>query len=160
RILGVPVHAVKDGVDLRLVLEDLRDRHMVLIDTVGMSQRDRAVADQIAMLCDAQRPVRRLLLLNATSHGDTLDEVVHAYRGHDRAGCIPTKADEATHPGAALDTVIRHGLSLHYVSAGQKVPEHLELPQPAQLVEALFRSRSRTALFVPGELDVQEQLAP
>jgi flagellar biosynthesis protein FlhF len=41
RILGVPVHVVRDGEDLRHTLSDLRDKHMVLIDTVGMSQRDR-----------------------------------------------------------------------------------------------------------------------
>ncbi len=166
RILGVPVHAVKDAGDLRLVLEDLQDKHMVLIDTVGMSQRDRAVSDQVAMLCNAHRPVRRLLLLNATSHGDTLDEVVHAYRrggqegADDLAGCILTKVDEATHPGAVIDTVIRHGLPVHYVSGGQRVPEHLELPDPARLVEAAFDARSRTALFVPGEIGLEEQLAP
>ncbi|MBL8488430.1 MAG: flagellar biosynthesis protein FlhF, partial [Rhodocyclaceae bacterium] len=58
RILGVPVHVVRDGADLR-------DKHMVLIDTVGMSQRDRMVAEQAAMLAGAGE-VRRLLLLNAT----------------------------------------------------------------------------------------------
>jgi flagellar biosynthesis protein FlhF len=37
------------------VLQDLRDKHLVLIDTVGMSQRDRAVPEQIAMLCTEPR---------------------------------------------------------------------------------------------------------
>ncbi|MDZ4255175.1 MAG: flagellar biosynthesis protein FlhF, partial [Sulfuritalea sp.] len=50
RILGVPVYVVRDGEDLRRTLADLRDKHMVLIDTVGMSQRDRMVAEQAAML--------------------------------------------------------------------------------------------------------------
>ncbi len=45
RILGVPVHVVRDGDDLRHTLADLKEKHMVLIDTVGMSQRDRMVAD-------------------------------------------------------------------------------------------------------------------
>ncbi|MCK7498292.1 MAG: hypothetical protein MZW92_52325 [Comamonadaceae bacterium] len=66
RILGVPVHAVRDAADLRQTLAELRDKHMVLIDTVGMSQRDRQVAEQTAMLLDAG-DVRRLLLLNATA---------------------------------------------------------------------------------------------
>ncbi len=57
QILDVPVYAVKDAADLHLVLQDLRDKHMVLIDTVGMSQRDRAVSDQIAML--VQQPPAR-----------------------------------------------------------------------------------------------------
>ncbi|KAF1026815.1 MAG: Flagellar biosynthesis protein FlhF [Burkholderia plantarii] len=102
RILGVSVHAVKDGGDLQLALSELRNKHIVLIDTIGMSQRDRTVSDQIAMLQGADTPVQRLLLLAATSHGDTLNEVVQAYRGDGRpdlAGCILTKLDEATNLG-------------------------------------------------------------
>ena len=144
QILNVPVYAVKDAADLHLVLQDLRDKHMVLIDTVGMSQRDRAVSEQIAMLCSSHRPVKRLLLLNATSHGDTLNEVVHAYRhgggGNELAGCIFTKVDEATHPGALIDTVIRHRLPVHYVSSGQKVPENLMQADRAQLVDSVFQA--------------------
>lgn len=163
QILNVPVYAVKDAADLHLVLEDLRDKHMVLIDTVGMSQRDRAVSDQIAMLCSSHRPVKRLLLLNAASHGDTLNEVVHAYRhggnGNELAGCIFTKVDEATHPGALIDTVIRHRLPVHYISSGQKVPENLMPAERAQLVDSVFQARSPSALFVPGESDLQDKPA-
>lgn len=45
KILGVSVHAVKDAQDLSLALNDLREKHVVLIDTIGMSQRDRAVSE-------------------------------------------------------------------------------------------------------------------
>jgi flagellar biosynthesis protein FlhF len=166
QILGVAVHAVKDAVDLELVLTKLRDKHMVLIDTVGMSQRDRAVTDQIAMLCSASRPVRRLLLLNACSHGDTLNEVVQAYRRsgqgagtQDLVGCIFTKVDEATHPGALLDMAIRHQLPVHYVSSGQKVPEHLAPGDRRLLVDSVFQARSASALFVPGEADLEDRPA-
>ncbi|VTU33246.1 flagellar biosynthesis protein FlhF [Variovorax sp. PBL-E5] len=163
QILDVPVYAVKDAADLHLVLQDLRDKHMVLIDTVGMSQRDRAVSDQIAMLCNSHRPVKRLLLLNATSHGDTLNEVVHAYRngggGNALAGCIFTKVDEATHPGALIDTVIRHRLPVHYISSGQKVPENLMLADRAQLVDSVFQPRRHNPLFVPAEIDLQDEPA-
>ena len=57
QLLDVPVYAVKDAADLHLVLKDLREKHLVLIDTVGMSQRDRAVSNPIAMLCSGERPV-------------------------------------------------------------------------------------------------------
>lgn len=162
QILGVSVHAVKDAVDLELVLSDLKDKHMVLIDTVGMSQRDRAVSEQISMLCGSSRPVKRLLLLNAASHGDTLNEVVQAYRqggagaGTELSGCIFTKVDEATHPGALIDTVIRHQLPVHYISSGQKVPEHLMLGDRHALIDCVFQAKSQSALFVPGEADLSE----
>jgi flagellar biosynthesis protein FlhF len=164
QILGVSVHAVKDAVDLELVLTDLRDKHMVLIDTVGRSQRDRAVSEQIAMLCGASRPVKRLLLLNATSHGDTLNEVVQAYRRSEKTGsanevvgCIFTKVDEATHPGVLIDMAIRHRLPVHYVSSGQKVPEHLALGDRSALIDSVFQAKSPSAFFVPGEADLDER---
>ena len=147
KILGVSVHAVKDGGDLQLALSELRNKHIVLIDTIGMSQRDRLVSDQIAMLCRAGQPVQRLLLLNATSHGDTLNEVVQAYqRAPDQqplAGCILTKLDEATNLGGVLDTVIRYKLPVHYVSTGQKVPENLYVATKKFLIKSTLLHPAR-----------------
>jgi flagellar biosynthesis protein FlhF len=138
RILGVPVFVVRDGEDLRRTLADLRDKHMVLIDTVGMSQRDRMVAEQAAMLMRAGE-VNRLLLLNAGCRGDTLDDVVRAYAGEDLAGCIMTKVDEATALAPALDCIVRHGLTLSYVANGQRVPEDLHLPNRNYLLHRAFK---------------------
>ncbi|MGI4983037.1 MAG: flagellar biosynthesis protein FlhF, partial [Janthinobacterium lividum] len=160
RILGVAVHAVKDAADLSLVLSELRNKHMVLIDTIGMSQRDRAVSEQVSMLCRTHLPVKRLLLLNATSHGDTLNEVVRAYgaqneaQGESLSGCIITKVDESNGIGAALDTVMRHRLPVHYVSNGQKVPEDLRVARRGFLIENAFSERQQASPFQPDEDDI------
>ena len=138
RILGVPVHIVRDGDDLRHTLSDLRDKHMVLIDTVGMSQRDRMVTEQASMLMRAGE-IKRLLLLNATSRGDTLDDVVRAYAGEDLAGCILTKMDEAASLAPAIDALVRHGLLLSYVANGQRVPEDMHLPNRTYLLHRAFK---------------------
>ncbi|HWT38083.1 MAG TPA: flagellar biosynthesis protein FlhF [Paraburkholderia sp.] len=163
KILGVSVHAVRDGADLQLALTELKNKHIVLIDTIGMSQRDRAVADQIAMLCGAGRPVQRLLLLSATNHGDTLNEVVQAYQsGPDNApltGCILTKLDEATNLGSALDTVLRYKLPVHYVSTGQKVPENLYVATRRFLIRSAFCIPRESSPFVPHEDDIPALLS-
>ncbi|WP_106303323.1 flagellar biosynthesis protein FlhF [Paraburkholderia sp. BL18I3N2] len=163
KILGVSVHAVKDGADLQLALSELRNKHIVLIDTIGMSQRDRLVSDQIAMLCHAGQPVQRLLLLNATSHGDTLNEVVQAYqRAPDQqplAGCILTKLDEATNLGGVLDTVIRYKLPVHYVSTGQKVPENLYVATKKFLIKSTFCIPRDNSPFVPHDDDIPALLS-
>jgi flagellar biosynthesis protein FlhF len=163
KILGVSVHAVKDGADLQLALSELRNKHIVLIDTIGMSQRDRLVSDQIAMLCHAGQPVQRLLLLNATSHGDTLNEVVQAYqRAPDQqplAGCILTKLDEATNLGGVLDTVIRYKLPVHYVSTGQKVPENLYVATRKFLIKSAFCIPRDNSPFVPHDDDIPALLS-
>ncbi len=140
KILGVPVHAVKDAADLGLILHELKDRHLVLIDTIGMSQKDQKVIDQVAMLSGCETDVERILLLNATSSGDTLDDVVRAYRGGGLTGCILTKVDEAIGVAPALDVIMRNRLILHYIANGQRVPEDMHAANARYLVDRAFRA--------------------
>jgi flagellar biosynthesis protein FlhF len=152
RILGVPVFSVQDAAELRQTLRDLRDRRMVLIDTMGMGQRDRAVVSQAAMLSDAGE-VHRLLLLNATCRGDTLDDVVKAFDGPNMDGCVFTKVDEALSLAPALDVAMRRELGVHYIANGQRVPEDLHLPNRAWLVQSALKAQAEES---PWRLDDDE----
>lgn len=143
RILGTPVFAVRDENDLELTLSDLHSRHLVLIDTVGMSQRDKRVAEQVALLCGEGREVNRLLLMGAPSQGITLEEVARAYAGPGLMGCVLTKIDEALTFGPVLDVAIRHELPVHFVTNGQRVPEDLHLANSTYLADRAFRGNQK-----------------
>jgi len=145
KILGVMVHSVKDEADLRIALKELKNKHTVLIDTVGVSQRDQMVTEQVAMLSGAGADVKRLLCLNSTATQETLNEVVRAYQGSGLAGCIMTKLDEAASIGNVLDVVIRQKLNLFYVSNGQRVPEDLHLADRAYLIDRAFKLKRDSA---------------
>ncbi|MDR3392928.1 MAG: flagellar biosynthesis protein FlhF [Sulfuriferula sp.] len=147
KILGVMVHSVKDESDLRIALEELKGKHTVLIDTVGMNQRDQMVAEQVAMLSGAGTPVKRLLCLNATSTGETLSEVVRAYQGSGLAGCIITKLDEAATMGNVIDVIIRQKLNLYYAANGQRVPEDLHVMGREALIDRAFRLKRENVPF-------------
>ncbi|EGF32616.1 Flagellar biosynthesis protein FlhF [Oxalobacteraceae bacterium IMCC9480] len=154
KILGVMVHSVKDESDLRIALDELKNKHTVLIDTVGVSQRDHMVTEQVAMLQGAGSRVKRLLCLNATSTGETLNEVVRAYQGSGLAGCVMTKLDEAATIGSVLDVVIRQKLNLFYVANGQRVPEDLHVANKQYLVDRAFKLKreSKPFQFTDAEL--------
>lgn len=139
KILNVPVHGVKDAADMASTLARMRDKRTVLIDTVGMSQRDPMLAEQGAMLAAGGTRVKRLLLLNATANAATLDEVVAAYSNGGLHGCIITKLDETASLAAALDCVIRHRLTVYYVTIGQGVPEDIRLPNADYLLHRSLR---------------------
>jgi len=158
KILGVMVHSVKDEADLRIALKELKNKHTVLIDTIGMSQRDQMVTEQVAMLSDSGADVKRLLCLNATSTNETLNEVVRAYQGTGLAGCIMTKLDEAASIGNVLDVVIRQKLNLHYISNGQRVPEDLHLADRGMLIDRAFRN-TRNAASQFGDADLPMMMA-
>lgn len=154
KILGVMVHSVKDETDLRIALDEMKNKHTVLIDTVGMGQRDKMVAEQIAMLSGAGTKVKRLLCLSATSSGETLNEVVRSYQGSGLAGCIMTKLDEAATIGSLLDVAIRQKLSLYYVANGQRVPEDLHVANQHYLVDRAFKLKRETAPFLFQESEL------
>ncbi len=157
KILGVTVHAVKGADDLRLTLAALRHKHLVLIDTVGMGQRDERVSEQSEMFDAAG--VQRLLVLNATSGGDTLEDVVRMYYSNKVIGCIATKLDEAANLGAVLDVVVRHRLLMHFMANGQRVPEDLHPVNIEILLHRAFKPVDEKTPFTLEELEFPTMMA-
>ncbi len=151
KILGVTVHAVKGADDLRLTLSALRHKHLVLIDTVGMGQRDERVVEQNEMFDEAN--VARMLVLNATSSGDTLEDVVRMYHNRQVIGCIATKLDEAVNLGGVLDVVMRHRLMMHFIANGQRVPEDLHPVNIDVLLHRAFKAVEEKSPYSLDETD-------
>ena len=147
KILNVPVYAIKDTRDLQKTLDGLRDKKTILIDTIGMSQRDRSVAEQTALLMGGGATVKRLLLLNATANAATLDEVITAYAKGGIHGSIVTKIDEAASLATVMDSAIRYGLGIHYVTNGQRVPEDLHLPNRAYMLDRALQPLKNAGAF-------------
>jgi flagellar biosynthesis protein FlhF len=152
RLLGVPIYVAQNAQDLRQGLDAMAGKHLVLIDTTGMSQRDSRIAAQHELLISAG--TQRLLVLNATAQAETLEDVAQAYSTHGGrtlplAGAIITKTDEAARTGCALDVVIRRRLPLHYTTAGQRVPEDIERVNPDKLaLDALKNGAASTTSTV------------
>lgn len=124
RLLGVRVYPAYDAESLRKVLELLRGRHTVLIDTAGVAGSDSRLSQQMEIFSDAGE-VRACLVLAANAQAQSLEEAVHAYLPLKPNACILTKLDEAPNLGGALSVLIRHRLSLDYTTDGQRVPEDI-----------------------------------
>lgn len=162
-ILGVEMHALAEGDSLEALLVGLAHKRLVLVDTVGMSQRDQRLVEQVAQLRAGGQPVRLLLLLNAASQGETLAEVVDTYRKAARAAgarlddCVLTKQDEAARLGPLLDTIMRQGLRPHWVSCGQRVPEDLTPAAPLALVRQALAVAQAAAADAGPVMDAPER---
>ncbi len=133
RQLGVAVHEADSDAALIQLLQRLQDYKLVLIDTAGMGQRDRALANQLNWL-RAARDVRTLLVLPANSHYADLDEVVRRFGGANPQGVVLTKLDESGRLGSALSVVVDHQLPLTWVTDGQHVPDDLHRANAASIV--------------------------
>jgi len=145
RILGVPMYAANSGKELAQVLERLKQRRLVLIDTAGVGPRDPRLAEQLSLLQVGARGARILLALPASGEGRALDEVTLSFKPLAPVACILTKVDEAGSLGAAMSTVIRHDLPIAYLCNGQRVPEdlHAALQRRIWLVRMALRLGAR-----------------
>ncbi|WP_447554902.1 flagellar biosynthesis protein FlhF [Vreelandella sp. EE22] len=145
RLLDTPMYALDHEQPIDDLLGRLGGKQWVMIDTVGMSQRDQRVIEQINQLQGGESRVRLVLVLNAASQPETLEEVVLRYRQAARAAgaeideCIITKQDEAGRLAPLLDIVMRYGLRVLFCSNGQQVPEDMALADPGLLIDQALR---------------------
>lgn len=151
KMLGVVAHLAHDKAALQDLLGLLSNKKMVLIDTTGLAPRDPRKREMMELL-DLPN-VKRLLVLNAGGHGDTLDDVVSAFKSPNAQQVIFSKIDEAVKLGPAIDAAIRHQLVLRGVTTGQRVPEDWEAADAAKLVRASMRTSGSSA-FDPKASDL------
>ena len=143
KMLGVVAHLAHDKVALQDLLGLLSNKKMVLIDTTGLAPRDPRKREMMELL-DLPN-IKRLLVLNAGSHGDTLDEAVSAFKSSGPQHTILSKTDEAVKLGPAIDAAIRNQLVLRGITTGQRVPEDWETANAAKLVRSSMRTAGISA---------------
>lgn len=144
RLLGVKVFSAHDAPSLRKVLDKLRGRHTVFIDTAGVAGSDPRLLQQMDTLASASE-VHACLVLAANAQSQALDESIRAYMPLKLDACILTKLDEAPNLGGALSALIRHRLPLDYSADGQRVPEDIAVADARVLVcRAAKSQRSET----------------
>ncbi|SFR41739.1 flagellar biosynthesis protein FlhF [Marinobacter gudaonensis] len=134
RILNVPVRVVDESHSLDDILDELSDRHLVLIDTAGLTSSDKGYQEQLAELAQSHHNVRTHLVVSATSQPRIMKSVWHCYKMANLAGCVMTKVDEALTLGESLGFVMETGLPVAYYTDGQKIPEDLHHAQAVPLV--------------------------
>ncbi|MBT8085197.1 MAG: flagellar biosynthesis protein FlhF [Woeseia sp.] len=124
-ILGVKVFAATDADDLQRVLAGLTQKKLVLIDTEGMGQRDKDLAQRLAAWRRNAADVKFYLTLSSCSQEAALDETVREFRRLPLAGAIVTKIDEAGQLGCVMSALIRQDLPLTWITDGQNIPDDL-----------------------------------
>ena len=143
RALGAPLHVANGGQDLARVLERLKSKKLILIDTAGMDPRDARLAEQLAALQIGAPGARVFLTLPAPGGSQDLDEVVRAFAPSKPVACILTKVDEAASLGPVISATLRHRLKIAYVCDGPKVPEdmHAAHQRRVWLVQAALKRK-------------------
>jgi flagellar biosynthesis protein FlhF len=134
KLLGVPVHIAGDKEELRVILNQMDDRKLILIDTAGTSQRAMQLSEQFTVLNVDGAAIKRYLVLSATSQMTVNDEIVSAFSSIKPERCILTKVDETTSLGGSLSVLIKHSLPVSFMGDGQRVPDDFHPASARRLI--------------------------
>lgn len=134
RILNVPLHVARDEAHLAQLLPAVAQKHLVLIDTAGMSTRDLSMMNQLGELPSMDQRLRLLLVLSAQTQYNAMADALGHFQRLPLAGMILTKLDETLLLGSALAILARSGLPLMCTGVGQRVPEDLNFPTVDDLI--------------------------
>ncbi len=136
-IMNLPLHVATTADEAQEGLELFRDAELVLIDTVGRSQRDEAHLNALhAALAPLNAQV--YLVLSATADTAVLEESFMRFRIFDPEALILTKVDEAVRFGNCVNLCMRHPLPIAYFTTGQRVPEDIRVADARWLAGKLL----------------------
>lgn len=124
QIMDIPLQIAYDADEMREGLDALQGYDLVLIDTIGRSQRDEPSLQSLKLALDAAKATVYLAVA-ANTDTQTLYDVQERFAILDARYLIVTKLDETARFGPITNLIARKRMPVAYCADGQRVPEDL-----------------------------------
>ncbi len=136
-LIGVPLAVAAGPIELaQLLNEDDADQYdLTLVDTAGKSPRDTSSIIELASELPNMPKLEIHVVIPAATNHATVEALVNRYRPLGPARLLVTKIDEVDVPTDLATLPTRIGLPITWITTGQAVPEDIEEPTPARLIE-------------------------
>ncbi len=135
-LIGVPLVVLQSPRELsEMLANDVETYDLTLVDTAGTSPREMSMVNAIAEELPHLSGLEVHLVVPATSSATQIDELAHRYSALDPARLLFTKLDEVPSAPELAKAPLRLRLPITWVTTGQAVPEDLEQPTHARVLE-------------------------
>ncbi len=142
RIMGLPFKSVSSPREFSHICSDFCDRDLILVDTAGRSPRDLSQLEELKDFLKQSFPVEVHLVMSMTHKDDTLSATADQFKVLPVDKIIFTKLDEAQTLGSIVNQLYQMRKPLSYVTAGQKVPEDIEVATREHIIPAALGERN------------------
>lgn len=143
-ILDVPVRVVYTDDELINALDEFKNYDLILVDTTGRSHKNKEQRINITNLYNSVKKEGRdmeseiYLVLSVTTKYKDLISITKAYEKLGDYKLLFTKLDETGALGNILNIKLRTGAHLSYTTAGQNVPDDIEVINVQKLAKQLL----------------------
>lgn len=139
RVLQVTVHVAHDAASLGYLLGMLSDRRHILLDTAGLSTRDRDAMASLQDLLAVCPQADICLTLPADADAAVLEAMTDAFAPLMPTALALTRVDECQRLDGSLALAIRHRLPLTWFSEDANLPHAVRPIDPDGLAERACR---------------------
>jgi flagellar biosynthesis protein FlhF len=139
-IMNLPVEVIFRPDQLPQVLEQHRDKDLILIDTAGRSPRDQSRIEELTEFLGSDSGIENWLVLATHSREEQLRQVIANFSRVPLTSLVFTKLDECESWGSLLNLPTRTALPIACLTNGQQVPEDLLLAQPRLVADWVLGS--------------------
>ncbi len=147
RVLGIPVDVAISPQELTKIVQRHKQKDLVLVDTAGRSPSDLAGMGELKELGDAGLPLEIHLVLSASTKQTDLDETVKQFSVLPIHRLLFTKLDETGSCATVFNTLNRTGKPISYFTAGQRVPDDIEVATPKRVLDLVMNLPSPEMAF-------------
>jgi flagellar biosynthesis protein FlhF len=141
-ILNLPVSVIYTPDEIHEAILEHQDKELILIDTAGRSHKNAEQFSELKMLVAAAEADEVYLVLNSSMGPKACREILNHYSFLKEYKLLFTKLDEALVPGIIINVRYATGRPLSYTTAGQSVPDDIEVANTAQIVKSIFQNVS------------------
>ena len=140
-IMRVPLEVVLTPEAFQRALERFADRDLVLVDTAGRSPRNQADLDELAAFLHPELGLENHLLLPATAREQELETIIRRFAILPAHRFVFSKIDECGQLGVLLNVHYNNDTPISCLTNGQRVPEDLLTPTPADIGALILDER-------------------
>lgn len=143
-ILDAPMSIIYSVDEMNAAIERVLDYDLVFVDTAGFSHRSETQCEDMKKLISGLDPAYEkevYLVLSATTKYRDLIDIADIYKEIANYKLIFTKLDETSAYGNILNIKLHSGAKLSYMTAGQNVPDDIEIFDTQKIVKQLLGGR-------------------
>ncbi len=138
KILKIPLEVAVSQQDFLGCLGRHQEADLILIDTAGRSPKDQAGHDELMTMTREACKIETHLVLAAPVAESVQLDTIRRYQSLPIQNIIMTKLDETPRYGSMYNLLSHAGIPVSYLSAGQRVPEDLDVATRQRLVNLVL----------------------
>ena len=130
---------------LAQAIEENRSKELIFIDTAGMALGELEESSSLARFLSTRGDIDTHLVLSASMKPADLSRMVDAFEILKPQRLLFTKLDETSSFGPILNEAARTGKPLSFFTAGQRIPEDLEVASQNRVLDLVLAGQAGRA---------------